>query len=129
MSSNFFRTNCFVILGVRFRDRKLKNLNEIFLQVRRSKFFHFSTFPFNILHIYLISSYSLRPRNSFCSKKISLLCKKLNYCGNYLKLLRLPNSKKNSFRFNCMRKNGKVEIFLKQRVSKFKKRIVFALTV
>ena len=41
--------------------------------------------------------------------KYSLLCKKLNYCGNYLKLLRLPNSKKNSFRINCMRKNGKVE--------------------
>ena len=39
--------------------------------------------------------------------EISLLSKKLKYCGNYLNWLQFSNSKKKSFGGNYMRKYGK----------------------
>ena len=74
----------------------------------RQKFVNFHNLA-KTFYEYRISSYSFLPwilssLGHFPRQNISLLSKKLKYCCNYLNFPQFPNSKKNSFLGNCMRK-------------------------
>ena len=65
------------------------------------KTFAFSSYSFRSWIVSSIQQF-LQQKQEF-----SLLSRKLKFCGNNLNWLQFPNSRKNCFRGNCMRKYGK----------------------